>query len=59
MSDVEEQIIKLAIFGIPVATVTWTVTARGSSSRASRVVLAKEQILRTFVLEEVLLPADL
>jgi hypothetical protein len=26
MSDVEEQIIKLAIFGIPVATVTWTVT---------------------------------
>jgi hypothetical protein len=28
MSDIEEQIIKfkLAIFGIPVATVTWTVT---------------------------------
>jgi hypothetical protein len=26
MSDVEEQIITLAILGIPVATVTWTVT---------------------------------
>jgi hypothetical protein len=58
MSDVEEQIIKLAIPGIPVATVT-SRDARRSSSRAARVMLAKEQILRTFVPEEVLLPADL